>query len=75
MSGVHSNCIFCEYLFTLVKAKDNQSVLKNCLVKNIFQPEFFIIIYINDHGIAWKGLFFIFIKVARVINIKLDFTD
>ena len=31
-----------EYLFTLVKAKVNQSVLKICQVKNIFQPWIFL---------------------------------
>ena len=30
--------LFCEYLFTLVKSKDDHSVLKTYQVKNIFQP-------------------------------------
>ena len=45
--------LVCEYLFTLVKAKDGQSVLKSCQEKKIFQPGFFVIIYINYHGTAW----------------------
>ena len=36
----------CGYLFTLIKAKDDQSVLKNCQVKNIFQPDFFFASFI-----------------------------
>ena len=33
--------LVCEYFFTLAKVKDDQSVLKSCQAKNIFQPEFF----------------------------------
>ena len=66
----------CEYLFTLVKAKYDQSVLKNCLVRNTFQPGFFlasfILTIIVQHG---KAFFLIFIKVARMVNVKLGFTD
>ena len=43
----------CEYLFTLVKAKDDQMVLKNCHVKNISQLGFFCIIILTitvQHG-------------------------
>ena len=42
-----------EYLFTLVKAKDDQRVFKSCQVKNIFQPGFFssfILTIMVQHG-------------------------
>ena len=42
-----------EYLFTLVKAKDDQSVLKSCQANNIFSARVSFIIYINYHGTAW----------------------
>ena len=45
--------LVCEYLFTLVKVKDDQSFLKNCQKINIFEPRFFVIIYINYHDTAW----------------------
>ena len=53
-----------------MKTKDDQSVLKNCQVKNIFEPRFFWIIYINFHGTAWYGLFLTLIKVARMVNVN-----
>ena len=54
MLGSTAAVLICEYLFTLVKAKDDQSVLKSCQAKNIFQPGvFFFIIYSNYHGTAW----------------------
>ena len=69
-----------EYLFNLVKAKDDRSVLKNCQVKKMFQPGIFwgffcIIIYINYHGRALKSLFLTFIEVDHGITINLGFTD
>ena len=45
--------IVCEYLFTLVKTKDDQSLLKNCKVKHTFQPGFFasfILAIMGQHG-------------------------
>ena len=51
-----------------MKAKDDQTVLKSCQAKNIFQPGFFPIIYINYHGTTWKGLFLTFIKLACMLN-------
>ena len=51
--GSTAAVLVCEYLFTLVKAKDDQSILKSCWEKSIFQIRFFIIIYINYHGTAW----------------------
>ena len=61
MSGVYCSCsvglLVFEYLFTLLKAKDDQSVLNICQVKNIFLPEFFFIIYINYHGTYGKVYF------------------
>ena len=40
--------LVCEYLFILVKAKDDQSVLNSDQEKNIFQPGFFVIIYTSQ---------------------------
>ena len=45
--------LVCEYLFTLVQAKDDQSILKSCWEKNIFQIRFqssFILIIMAQHG-------------------------
>ena len=45
--------IVCEYLFTLVKTNDDQSLLKNCKVKHTFQPGFFasfILAIMGQHG-------------------------
>ena len=42
-----------DYILTLVKARDDQSVLKNCQVKKIFQPGFFssfILTIMLQHG-------------------------
>ena len=39
--GSTAAVLVCEYLFTLVKAKDDQSILKSCHAKDIFQPGVF----------------------------------
>ena len=39
--GSTAAVLVCEYLFTLVKAKDDQNVIKSCQVRNILQPGFF----------------------------------
>ena len=31
--------------------------------------------YIKYHGTVWEGLFFTFMKVAGMVNIKLRFTN
>ena len=41
MSGSTEAVLVCEYLFTLVEGKDDQSILKSCHAKYIFQPGFF----------------------------------
>ena len=41
MWGFTAAVLVCEYLFTLVKPKDHQSVWKSCHAKNTFQPGYF----------------------------------
>ena len=52
MAGPTAGVVNCKYLFTLVKTKDSQSVLKICQGNNIFKRDLFLIIYINYHGTA-----------------------
>ena len=48
----------CEYLFTLVKAKDDQSILKNCQVKSVFQPGFFFASFILTIMVQYLKVYF-----------------
>ena len=60
MSGSTAAVLVSEYLFSLVKAKGHQNVLKSFQEKNIFEPEFFAITYINYHGTCLFLVRFIF---------------
>ena len=52
--GSTAAVLVCEYLFTLLKAKDDQGALESCQVKNIFQPGIFFLSFILtimvEHG-------------------------
>ena len=67
--GSTAAVLICKYLFTFVKVKDSESVLKSCLEKAFFSQDF-LSSFILTIRVQYGKIF----NLACVVNIKLGFT-